>query len=111
MIRHVQLKSSHQDASTNSQKIHIALSGKQSGCVVWILFNDKDMSLGPFFFLGGDAGSPLPDLTLFKVAKHAKGNAQGVKTNRPALRVVPQSKFTRCVTVEDVYRRLFERPA
>lgn len=35
----------------------------------------------------GPDGEPLPSLAAFKVAKHTKGNAQGVKLDAQALRL------------------------
>jgi len=109
IIRHMQLKTSRFGGSTASQKIHTALSGKPSGCVVWIYFNETTQELGPFLFFGGVAGKPLPSLDGFKTAKHTKGNAEGVKNERPAIKVVPKGKFTKFNTLEQVYERLFER--
>ena len=106
-LRHIQLKGSTRDAKTATQKVHVALAEKPSGCVVWAVLNDVSLELGPFLFFGGDPGKPLPDLESFSVAKHAKGNAQGVKSARPNLRVVPKRAFRSLDTVEDLWSALF----
>jgi hypothetical protein len=107
VVRHVQLKSSHALASTGDVKVSLSLAGKPSGCVVWLLFDESTMTLGPFLWLGSDPGKPLPNLSGFKVAKHTKGTSKGVKLPRPNLRVVPRGAFMRLPTVDDLVLRLF----
>jgi hypothetical protein len=110
IMRHVQLKTSRADAKTAVQKVNIALANKPSGCLVWIMrHEDHDvfrMRLGYLFF-GGDAGQPLPSLDEFKVAKHTKGNAQGVKIERSAIRVVPKGQFRFVPMTRELVARLF----
>jgi len=65
------------------------------------------MVLGPFMFFGGDPGAPLPSLTDFRAAKHAKGDANGVKKERANLRVVPISKFHDVPDIPALYAALF----
>jgi hypothetical protein len=74
LIRHVQIKTSIIGGKTAFQKVHVKLAEKPSACVVWIYFNEDTMELGPFLFFGGNAGSPIPDLSECKIAKHTKGN-------------------------------------
>jgi hypothetical protein len=62
---------------------------------------------GPFLWFGAKPGDRLPSLTAYPIAKHTKGNAQGVKLPRPNLRVVPRSAFQLAETVADVAERLF----
>jgi hypothetical protein len=106
-IRHIQLKSSIIDGSTPSQKIHVRLAEKPSACVVWIYFEEATLKLGPFYYFGGKPNEPLPRLDDFKTAKHTKGNKDGVKLERPNIRVVPKGKFTRIETIEGIYAKLF----
>jgi len=110
VIRHIQLKTSYLKAAAAKQKVNIALSGKPSGCVVWIYFNDETMKLGPFLFFGGVAGSPLPSLEGFKVAKHTKANREGVKAERPEIREIPKAKFKKYETMQQIYIQLFKSP-
>ena len=107
VVRHVQLKSSHAGSSTAEVKVGLALAKKPSGCVIWLWFDPKTLSLGPFLWFGGAPGSPLPDLSAFKVAKHTKGNALGVKLERPSIRVVPKNQFQTIVSVPDLCTKLF----
>jgi hypothetical protein len=67
-------------------------------------FNEDTLHLGPFFYFGVDAAS----LGGRKIAKHTKGNKDGVKAERQNLRVVPKRSFTKFESIEDIYARLFE---
>ncbi|MGZ3182083.1 MAG: hypothetical protein ACXU8N_06545 [Telluria sp.] len=107
VTRHVQLKSSFITGKTPSQAIHVGLASKPSGCVVWTQFDRKTMALGPFLLFSGQPGQPLPDIAALKVAKHTKGDANGLKKERPNLRVVPKSRFTKIDSIEELYVALF----
>jgi hypothetical protein len=72
-----------------------------------LVFDPKTLTLGPFYWFGGPPKQKLPDLTEFHVAKHTKGNAQGVKNLRPNLRVVPLSRFERIPSISLLTVRLF----
>lgn len=108
VIRHIQLKAAHLDAKAANQKVHIALAGKLSGCVVWVYFDEKTLQLGPFLYFGGAAGSPLPSIAEFKTAKHTKGNAEGVKAERPEIRIIPKGQFVTYRSVKEIYDQLFK---
>jgi hypothetical protein len=75
--------------------------------VVWLRFDPETLALRQFLFFGGMAGQPLPSLEGFGMAKHTKGNAAGVKLERPNLRVVPSSRFQNLASVTDLYAALF----
>lgn len=107
ITRHVQLKASSLIAKTSEQKVHLGLASKPSSCVVWVRFDASTMELGPFLFFGGLPGAPLPSLDDFKVAKHTKGDADGVKKERPNIRLIPASKFRKVSNVADLYAELF----
>lgn len=107
IVRHVQLKASHHGAATARVNVNIALAEKPSGCVVWIRFDPHNLDLGPFFWFGGAPGDTLPDLASFPVAKHTKGNATGVKTERPNIRRIPVARFDELGTIDEVVARLF----
>jgi hypothetical protein len=106
IVRHVQLKSSFRGSTVRDTNVNMLLSGKPSGCVVFVWFDKETLDLGPFLFFGGSPGQPLPDLGM-KIGKHTKANAHGMKSERPNIRTVPLSKFERLVTIEQVVRRLF----
>lgn len=107
VVRHVQLKTSHLGAKAVSQKLHKGLGEKPSGCVVWIRFDAGSLALGPFLFFGGSPGARLPDISSFKVGKHTKANSEGVKADRPEIRVAPKGCFTQFDTIEELFGALF----
>lgn len=110
VLRHVQLKTSRRESKTARQKVNIALAAKPSGCIVWIVrsedFESCRASLSYLFF-GGASGVPLPSLDGFKVATHTKGNSEGVKKERAAIRVIPKAKFTPIATTRELVAVLF----
>lgn len=107
VIRHIQLKTAKLDAKAAYQKVHIALAAKPSGCVLWIFFDETTMQLGPFLLFGGKPGEKLPDISQFKIAKHTKGNKDGVKAERPDIREVRKKAFVRYDRIELIYDALF----
>ena len=106
-IRHIQLKASFLGSSTSTQKIHVRLSEKPSGCGVWIYFDEKTLTLGPFLYFGGLPGQWLSSIEEARVAKHTKGNQTGHKAERPNIRVISRGKFKTFETLEDLYAALF----
>ena len=107
IVRHVQLKSSTLAAKTARQKVHFDLASKPSGCIVWSRFEEKTLSLSPFYFFGSGPGRPLPCLNELPIAKHTKGNSVGVKALRPNIRVISQGKFEVLESIADLYDKLF----
>ena len=111
VVRHIQLKSTFKGSTVKRFTVNTALANKPSGCVVCIVFDDKTLSLGPFYWFGDSPNCRLPDLSSFKIAKHTKGDAQGVKKLRPKLRVVPLGEFKQLESVAEVAIRLFGKGA
>ena len=107
IVRHIQLKASHTGSATSRVNVNDALARKPSGCVVWMQFDPLTLEFDHFLWFGSDAGKKLPELGGFKVAKHSKGNAQGIKLERPNIRVVPKGSFELLNGVEDVIGKLF----
>lgn len=107
IVRHIQLKTSYIGSATARVNVHLALARKPSGCVIWIKFRPSTLDLGPFLWFGGAPGQKLTSITDWKITKHPKGNAQGVKLERPNLRVVPRARFTELATIDQVVERLF----
>lgn len=110
VVRHVQLKSSHVGSSTADVKVSLSLARKPSGCVIWLWFDEATLVLGPFLWFGAAPGMQLPDISGFKVAKHTKGNAQGVKLERPNVRVVPKRRFENVSSILELVAKLFGPP-
>ena len=109
-IRHVQLKTSTIHGKTSRQKVNVALAEKPSGCVVWIIRSEDNADCRmrlTYRFFGNDAGQPLPSLSDFPVGKHTKGNKDGVKAERPSIRVLNKGQFTAIDTTTQLAIRLF----
>lgn len=107
LVRHVQLKAARLGGRRANVGVNVNLTGKPSGCVIWIYFDPTTMNLGPFWWFGAPAGEPLPALSGFKVGKHTKGDSTGRKAQRPNIRVVPKGHFERVDTVAGLVDRLF----
>lgn len=107
IIRHIQLKASKFGAKTPSQKVNVRLANKPSGCIVWIEFDEHTLELCSFYFFGSEAGKPLTGLENARVAKHTKGNAEGVKAERPNIRKINKGQFTKYDSIEALYDILF----
>ncbi len=108
VVRHIQLKASFVGSTTSTQKIHLKLGDKPSGCVVWIYFNEETLALGPFLYFGGMPGERLPSVESARVAKHSKGNKSGHKAERPSIRVINKGEFKSFKSVQEIYSALFE---
>jgi hypothetical protein len=95
VTRHIQLKSSVAGGKCRSQKVHTGLSSHRSGCVVWVVLEPAADARVRMSFLayGASPGEPLGGLRELKVARHTKGNAAGVKAERPNIREVPRASF------------------
>lgn len=107
IIRHVQLKSVKADATTAEWIVATRLATYPSGCVLVIISDPQSLAIGPFLWFGGKPGAPLPPIKHLKPAKHTKGNAQGVKTERPNHRRLPKAAFQKLETIGDVAAALF----
>lgn len=109
--RHVQLKTSRHDGKTSVQNVATKLAEKSGGCVIWVILQEdpetRRMRLSYRFF-GGAAGEPLPSLSVFKVAKHSKGDASGAKKERPGIRLIPKSSFRVIETTRELVGVLFD---
>ena len=108
VTRHIQLKASHRGSKTAKVNININLARRPSGCVVWILFDEDTLQLGPYLWFGGAPGEPLPSLG-DKIARHTKADAAGLKKERAGLRVVKRAEFQKLVSLTEVVQALFGR--
>jgi hypothetical protein len=106
VLRHIQLKSSHHLGHASRQTINAKIEKKIGGCVVWIMFDAKTLSLGPFRWLGSNPGGSSLSLGS-KLGKHTKANSLGVKTERPNMRIVSKSGFAQLNSMDDLVEKLF----
>lgn len=107
LLRHVQLKATGTTGRRANVDVQVALADKPGGCVVWIFVEPETLALGPFLWLGGEAGGPLPPLGDREV-KHSRGGATGVKKVRAGLRRVPRGSFTRFDTIQELAKAMFQ---
>lgn len=107
VVRHVQLKSSFDEARTKSVRASLKLLIKPSACVIWVRFDPKTMALGPFLWFGSLPGSPMPAIHELRIAKHTRANAKGIKQERPNQRSIPKSRFERVAGFDELVSRLF----
>ena len=107
VVRHIQLKSSFEAAATTGVKASLKLSLKPSACVIWIRFDPKTIQLGPFLWFGGEPGMPIPDISAFRIARHTRANAEGVKQERPGQRQIPRSRFESIASYDELVLKLF----
>ncbi|MFP1132344.1 hypothetical protein [Asticcacaulis sp. W401b] len=109
VTRHIQLKIAREGGSRSDVSVNLNLAKKPSGCVVWIVVND-DLDFKNFLWFGSEEPhNPLPPIDHMKVAKHAKGTAEGIKNERPNHRLVKRSNFTSVATLEGVLFKLLGR--
>lgn len=109
VLRHVQFKARRIASATSTYKINTRLAERPSGCVIWIGWSRRPNANRvdiEYRWLGGKPGEPLPDLGN-TVAKHSKANAEGVKLERPDIRVVNLGRFERLPNVAALLDRLF----
>ena len=110
VIRHIQLKSSALKATTSSQKVHEELWRKPSGCVIWVRFDPESMAIDHYRWHGAKPGKALKEKSEpsdFKIAKHAKGNSKGVKTERKNIRVINSGNFDKLNSIAELVEQLF----
>lgn len=107
VTRAVQLKISKFGGRRDSVNVHTSLWDRPRPCVIWTLYEQRPLRMKEFLWLG-EPGPLLPPWQELKEAKHTKGNAQGEKAERPALRVIPKSRFKRLTSVRELVAHLFE---
>lgn len=103
--RHIQLKSSIR--RKQFQNINVKLMDKPSGCVVWIICDENNLTPKEFFWFGGKVGKPLPDIKGGRKTKHRRLKS-GERTVRPNTYKVPKTKFSRLSDYDEVLERLFK---
>ncbi len=110
VVRHIQLKSTSENSKVARFTINKSLAQKLGGCVIVLIADHETLNLRSFLWFGSDGDRPL-DLSNRRNAKHAKGDAQGVKHERPNICVVPRGDFQPVDNIADLTHRLFGTPA
>jgi len=106
VIRHVQLKASREGGKRRHVDISVRLRAKLSGCVVWMSYDPLTLTITALRWFGGRPGEPLPDLGN-TVTRHSKGDSEGTKNRRPAMRNVSIAKFENLKNLSELADRLF----
>ena len=107
IVRHVQIKCSIDGGKTEEQQINASLALQPSGCIVWIVVEERTLQFRRFLWFGGKPGQPLPDLSGFRNARHVRANAQGVKAFRLNTKIVTRSRFTVLPNMTALVQALF----
>ena len=104
ITRHIQLK-----ASTRPKPVKVAIQSslfdKPSGCVLWIHVSEQ-LEMGPYCWLGGPPGEPLPDLGPLAPAK-GRRDKTGQRLDRPNHVAVTYANFEPVKTLPEVLTKLF----
>lgn len=106
VVRHIQLKTTIVGGKAAHVSVSQKLAEKPSGCVIWIMVT-PELNLQSYLWFGGRPGKAIPEFSHMRMTKHSKGNALGVKTERPNHRTIPRSKFEKIDSLDTVLERLF----
>lgn len=106
VIRHIQLKAMYRGGKRTRLTANIRLAARPSGCIVWMIYDPVTLGLVSFRWFGGAPGEQLPDIGA-RIARHGKCNAMGIKTDRPAHRVIPGRYFVTLPDVSTLTDRMF----
>ena len=109
VTRHVQLKATTDGGARRHVDINVKLRAKPSGCVAWLTYDPATLAITGYRWFGDEPGEPLPDLGN-KVTRHTRGNQDGEKGERPALRNLAKSQFERLEGLDALADRLFGPP-
>jgi hypothetical protein len=106
ITRHIQLKGIIAGGTTREVQINTALRTKTSGCVVLMTYDPVTLDIIGWRWFGGAPGAPLPNLG-DRVGKHSKANKDGVKAERPNIRLLRLREFTSVEDTAQLADRLF----
>lgn len=92
VVRHLQLKAMQSVGARWDFALQRRLGTKPAGAGVLMLHDPVTLAIESYRLFAGLPDQPLPPLGE-KVARYTKGDSQGHKAERPALRLVPLSSF------------------
>jgi hypothetical protein len=106
IMRHIQLKCMVAGGKARRVPVNTRLGAKPSGCVVWMAYDPASLEITGWRWFGDPRGARLPDMG-DKVARHSRGNRDGVKAERPHIRILPIQKFDVVSDAAGLADRLF----
>lgn len=112
VTRHVQLKTKRLTGKTANHKLSTLLYNQPAACVVvleWDLPPGATRLALTYRWFGGGPHEPIPNLG-DKVAKHTKGDSQGIKKEKPLHRVIALGKFHKVPSMAGIAELLFGPP-
>ena len=107
ITRHIQLKAAKTGGGIVQWNISERLMNKPSGCVVILFVCHDDLTTEKYAFFGAPPGEPFPDITDSKKAKHSRGNAKGIKSERKQHRKIRISQFDKFDDITELAEQLF----
>lgn len=105
IVRHIQFKTGVRPKPLRVS-VSSALANKPSGCVIWIQVT-LGLDLGPYWWLGGNPGEPLPSLEAYPNPQRIGRNAEGNRPLRVGHRRVPGSAFSMRPDMDSMLETLF----
>jgi hypothetical protein len=106
ITRHIQFKTVTLGGRAPRVTASLKLMEKPSGCIIWIVVS-PDLDLVSYLWFGNAPDVPLPDISGFPVACHAKGTSTGKKNERPMHRVIAKGKFEKIASLDLILGKLF----
>lgn len=103
--RHIQFKTGVGEKPVRVS-VGDALAFKPGGCVIWIAVS-LDLDLRHFWWFGGAAGRPLPDMSSLNRPKRIGRRQEGDRPERSNHRMVPAKMFRRIDSLDEVLEMLF----
>jgi len=102
IMRHIQLKAMAAGGKASRVDVNTRLAAKPSGCVVWMTYDPITYAVAGWRWFGGAPGQRLPEL-----GDHIATHTRGAKAERPHIRVLRASRFTRVPAASAVVDCLF----
>ena len=104
VVRHIQFKTG---TTRRPRKASLArvLAEKPSGCAIWMRLG-PGLEMGPYFWLGGAPGEPLPPIAGYPNTLRPTRNKDGLRPVRSNHHNVPGSAFQERGMLEEILQDL-----